>query len=113
MRHCDSWTSSYRLILEQVEEVAEQVVVTPKQLVDGADNDDAMWEVLFCRLSAVQEFGWHAGLAALKHPLNGASEKVAEGDWSGAYAAMAPQVPKWRHLIINRAKAAGVYFQTK
>jgi len=113
MRHCGSWTSSYRLVLAQVEEVPEEVVVTPKQLAEGADTDDAMWEVLFCRLSALQEFGWHAGLAALKHPLNGASKKVAAGDWKGAYAELGKEVPKWRHLIIGRAKEEGVYFQGK
>ncbi len=113
MRHCDSWTSSYRLILAQVEEVPEEVFVTAKQLVDGADTDDALWEVLFCRLSALQEFGWHAGLAALKHPLDGASQKVADGDCKGAYAEMAKHVPTWRQLIINRAKEQGVYFRAK
>ena len=110
MRHCDSWTSSYRLVLAQVEEVPEEVVVTQKQLVDGADANDARWEVLFCRLSALQEFGWHASLATLKHPLDGASAKVADGDWSGACSELAKHVPEWRTAIIERAKEEGVYF---
>lgn len=110
MHHCDSWTSSYRLVLAQLEELGDDVYIPASQLVAGADAEDARWELLYAQASAVQEFGWHASLEPLLHPLSSALEAVAEQDWGATQRALRAQRGAWRALVIQKARDEGEYF---
>ena len=71
MDHCGTWTSSYRLILGLLKEVAIDPSFSPESLIpsNGAHPsdvaEDALWDVVFARLATIQEYGWHAGLESL------------------------------------------------
>ena len=69
--HCGTWTSSYRLILGLLEEIDDTPQFSSKALLieEGGSlhevAQEALWDVLFTRLSTIQEYGWHAGLEEL------------------------------------------------
>lgn len=115
MHHCDSWTSSYRLLLAQISEIDTDVVISRAQLVaDGAPIGEvavaAKWEVFFCRVSAIQEFGWHASMDTLVHPLVSVRESVISMDWDALMRGLSALKDKWQDEIIEKAKVEGEYF---
>ncbi len=110
MNHCDTWVSSYRLVLAQIEEIGEDLFFPPRQLREGADEDDARWEVFFAQISTLQEFGWHAALKPLQHPLASCLEAAAEQDWEATIAHIQQHRSVWRQLVISKAQDEGEYF---
>ena len=71
MKHCDNWTSSYRLVLGLLEEIDilpqfdHRSLVPPNGTSNGEVAEQAIWDVVLTRLSALQEYGWHAGIESL------------------------------------------------
>jgi len=114
MHHCDSWTSSYRLVLAIVEETVSEAVVPVAELLGAGSEEDrraaAGWEVLYCRISGLQEFAWHASLEVLRHPLSSVYGSIADMDMNGVRSSLATLKSSWRDQIIAKAKAEGEYF---
>lgn len=112
MHHCDSWSSSYRLVLAQIEELGAPVAVPKDQLLssNGMGERAAYWELFFAQLSGVQEFGWHASLESLRTPMARLGEAVAELDWDATCAAVQLLRREWRTAIIAKAQGEGEYF---
>jgi hypothetical protein len=115
IKHCDTWTSSYRLVLGMLKEMDVQPHFSPKDLLLGEDDSeevtaDALWDVIFARLSALQEYGWHAGLERLtwaSDELNGA---LSELNWPRLQKELANRQHPWIDLIITHAQEHNEFF---
>ena len=114
MHHCDSWDSSYRLVLAQVEDIGAPIAVPKEDLLsdNGMGERAAFWEVFFAQLSGLQEFGWHASLEVLRTPVSGLGPAVAQLDWDAVCEAVRPLRAQWQAAIIAKARSAGEYFPT-
>jgi hypothetical protein len=116
MAHCETWTSSYRLISALVEEIDDRPEFTEKSLLAANGNslgeaaDEALWDVVFSRLSAVQEYGWHAGLESLIWATDSVDGSLAELNWPGLQKELALLRQSWVDLIIRHAREHNVFF---
>ncbi len=116
MDHCGTWTSSYRLVLGLLEEIDETPTFTPKALVPtgGSSSDetvnDAVWDVVFVRLSAIQEYGWHAGLETLMWASDAVNGSLVEFDWASLQGELSRLRHEWIREVITHAKAHDAFF---
>lgn len=113
--HCATWESSYRLVLGLLEEIDETPLFAEKSLVlDGISRQEAaeqaLWDVMFARLSTVQEYGWHAGLEDLAWASDQLNGSFGELDWSGLQPELAEFRRKWEDTVTTHAKDHAVYF---
>ena len=116
MDRCGSWQSSYRLVLALLQEVD----VTPHftesaDLVDHDDQtgeflEDALWDVVFTRLSAIQEYGFHSGIVALMWATDSLNGALSELDWGRLRPALAEVRESWTEDIIAHAGSEDVFF---
>lgn len=116
MNQCGTWTSSYRLVLAVIQELASRPQFLPADLhvTNGDDADevarDALWDVVFARLATIQEYGWHSGqeelLWASDH-LNGALTSL---NWDKLQPELARRRTTWTDLVIEHAKAQHEFF---
>jgi hypothetical protein len=103
-----SW---WRWALALLEDVDRELLLGSEELLEtleGAEEEQriaATWEVLFVRVSGLQEFGWHAALEELKFPLRDLGAHVAEQDWRGLRLALRGLKPRWRELILSEDAA--------
>lgn len=113
---CNSWRSSYRLMLGVIDSlVANDLVFNRRDLWSGFSLPDetaneARWEVVFGAFSALSEFGWHASLEDLMYPLERLNGALAEYDWEALQPAMDEAGQAWRDLVIEHAQAHGEFF---
>jgi len=116
MKHCDRWESSYRLVMGLIQEIDRTPVFDNSELRVGAGDDanevglDAMWDVVFCRLSSVQEFGWHSGIEELLWASDSLNGALGELNWEKLKDEFARQKKEWTRLIIGHAKKEGHFF---
>jgi hypothetical protein len=116
MDHCGTWTSSYRLVLGLLEEIDETPHFTRNALIqsDGLTADelrfDALWDVVFVRMSALQEYGWHAGLEPLIWATDTVNGSLAELNWQHLQAQLSELREKWIASIISHAKEHQGFF---
>ena len=116
MAHCGTWTSSYRLISGLVEEIDDRPEFTEKSLVAADGNsagdtaEEALWDVVFTRLLAVQEYGWHAGLEPLVWASDSINGSLADFNWRGLQKELASLRRPWADLIIQHARKHNVFF---
>lgn len=115
MRHCNSWWSSYRLMLAVIEEIDNDVVFKDDdvKVENNVSTDEmresAVWEVFFARLSGVQEFGWHASIETLKYPMGELRDYVG-ATWSKMKSALKDVKQSWENTVIDLAKREGRFF---
>src|SRR5439155_26054190 len=64
MQNCGTWTSSYRLVLGLLQELDVKPEFAPAEVLDdgASSEEDARWDVVFTRIAALQEYGWHAAI---------------------------------------------------
>jgi len=116
MAHCGTWTSSYRLISGLVEEIDDRPEFTAKSLLatngDSAGDtaEEALWDVVFARLSAVQEYGWHAGLEALIWASDSVNGALADLNWPDLQKELSRLRQSWVDLIIRHAQEHHEFF---
>jgi hypothetical protein len=116
MHHCDTWVSSYRLVLAFLEEVdntpqfAENALAIPKDMTPQETASAALWDVVFARLSTIQEYGWHAGLEELIWVTDTLNGSLSEMNWSKLREELTQYRTKWEDLIISHAKKHGAFF---
>jgi hypothetical protein len=116
MDHCGTWTSSYRLILGLLDEIDETPHFASRDLVtsDSVSIDevasDALWDVIFAKLSAIQEYGWHAGLVQLVWASDAVNGSLAELNWVGLQKELHKLRHEWIQDVIFHAKAHDAYF---
>jgi len=116
MDHCGTWTSSYRLVLGLLEEIdetpyfPEKALLLPNGLSMNERNDDALWDVVFVRLSAIQEYGWHAGLESLVWASDAVNGTLASFSWPELQQELSGLRIEWSEKIISHAKDNGSFF---
>jgi hypothetical protein len=116
MDHCGTWTSSYRLVLGLLEEVDETPYFGRKALfeLDGQSldeaNSDALWDVVFARMSAIQEYGWHAGLEPLIWATDAVNGSLEQLNWPGLQVELSGLRDEWIRMIISHAKSHDGFF---
>ncbi|HWY87324.1 MAG TPA: hypothetical protein VNX28_11395 [Gemmataceae bacterium] len=116
MDRCGKWTSSYRLVLGLLDEIDDPPHFSRRSLLisHGLSAEevaqDALWDVVFVRLSALQEYGWHAGLEPLIWASDEVNGSLSEMNWPTLQAEFANLRPRWIDLIISHAKEHGVFF---
>jgi hypothetical protein len=116
MDRCGTWTSSYRLVLALVQELDVEPTFDPREVLpsDGSDSvsetQNALWDVVFVRLSALQEYGWHAGLDVLMWASDALNGALAEPDWPRIRGEFARLRESWGKEIIQHAKAHNAFF---
>ena len=116
MDHCGNWQSSYRFILALALELPSTPRFTDKDLnIDDFEPDDdirqdAVWDVFFCRLSAIQEYGFHSGLENLMWATDQLNGALAELDWSTLRTQLDAKADEWTDQILQHAKTNGAFF---
>ncbi len=116
MHQCGTWTSSYRLVLSLLRELDAKPQFDPADLVirDGDDEqsvaDDAVWDVVFSRLAAIQEYGWHSGLQELLWATDGFNGALTDFDWDLLQPELAAKRRTWTEQVIDHAKQQGEFF---
>ncbi len=116
---CDTWRSSYRLILGLLQEIdldpsfGEQQVLFGENESKEEATQDAVWDVAFARLSGLQEYGWHAGIESLTWITDSLNGSLSELNWPGVRKQLESVKGKWTDRIIQHAKDEKVYFALK
>lgn len=116
MFRCDTWTSSYRLVLGLLDEIDFQPHFSSRTLAAGNGVDfqehqeEALWDVVFARLSALQEYGWHAGLEDLTWASDALGDSLSNLEWPGLQQELAKMREPWVNRIISHAQENGEYF---
>ena len=116
MDRCGTWKSSYRLVLGLVQEIDAQPFFDARSLIRFHETSftqaalDATWDVVFVRLSAVQEYGWHAGLEPLMWISDAVNGSLADLDWPRLQRELADHRESWLKLIVSHAKAHEEFF---
>jgi len=116
---CETWKSSYRLFLGFVQEVDSTPIFEernlffqfPKQTLEDA-KEQALWDVVFSRMSALQEYGWHASLEELMWVTDSLNGALSEFNWERLKAELATKRQQWTQQIIEHAQKEGVFFPT-
>src|SRR5208282_3267451 len=114
---CDTWKSSYRLFLGFVQEVdstpafedRDLFLQFPRETLDEA-RKEALWDVVFGRISALQEYGWHAGLEELMWATDSLNGALSEFDWKRLKEELAAKRKRWTKQIIDHARKEGAFF---
>ncbi len=116
LEHCGSWKKTYRLVLALLQEIDVAPYISDAELVlnegDDVDDvrDDALWDIVFSRLSALQEYGWHAGVEGLTWITDQVNGKLAEFDWSSLAVELGKIKIKYTDIIIDHANTEKAYF---
>jgi len=115
MDHCGTWTSSYRLVLAYLQDVDSEPQFEDRDLlVNGTDvgtaRNDALWDVMFVRISGVQEYGFHAGLEELMWATDAIGEALSTFDWKEFHPKIKTKKEEWTELVQKHAKDEGVFF---
>jgi hypothetical protein len=83
-----------------VDDVDRIVFLEPSEVLGAGQAGDeaieaARWEVLYTRLSGVQEVGWHASIDDLMFPMRELHTYVAEQDWNGLIGRLSELKERW------------------
>ena len=115
---CGTWTSSYRLILANLQDLSERPCFSDDDLNSNdkesieAIREEALWEVVFARIAGIQEYGFHAGLEELMWATDSLGEALASFDWTVLSLSLQEKKHSWTDLVIKHATDEGVFFQS-
>ncbi len=115
MNHCNSWVSSYRLTLAVIQDVDtdplfdDLSLIIPDDLSPDEVRIQALWDVIFCRLSGIQEYGWHAGLGDLMWASDRVNGGLTELNWPFLKEELAKIKKDWTEMIIGHAKGQDAF----
>jgi hypothetical protein len=118
MDRCGTWTSSYRLVLTLLQEIHIEPRFDETMLVamDGCAAEalchEALWDVIFTRLSGLQEYGFHAGLESLMWATDSVNGGLSQLRWDILQGQLRKQTASWTREIIAHARAHNVFFPT-
>jgi hypothetical protein len=116
MDKCETWRSSYRLILALVDEIDQEPEFDAKSILadrgaDGAvPKEEAIWDVVFTRISGLQEYGYHAGLESLMWATDSLNGALSELDWPSLRAELGRMRGVWTDQIVAHAVENNVFF---
>lgn len=114
MDNCDTWKSSYRLVMASIYEMDDEPHFSKRDLrTDIATwevHSQAIWDLVFVRFSLIQEYGWHAGIEDLIWITDSASEQLINFDWDGLRERLSELKPTMIEKIIKHARDNGAFF---
>jgi hypothetical protein len=110
MTNCGTWRSSYRFALSVIEEVSQRPFFKSSDLLERATADEAEWDVLFARLSCIQEYGFHSGLDELMWATDQMNGALVELDLGAARQELYKKSPEWIEKVIRHASDNGAFF---
>ncbi len=112
MANCETWKSSYRLVLAFLQEIDEEPRFRNADLHHdhGENGEAALWDLIFIRFSLLQEYGWHAGLEELLWVTDQVNGSLVEFNWPKLRDELGPLKGKLTELILAHAQAEGVFF---
>ena len=112
--NCDTWKSSYRLVLAFLQEIDEEPHFGRTDLRSDANRKqqerEALWDVVFTRFSLLQEYGWHAGLDELRWITDQVNGSLAEFNWEKLREELGQLKNSLTDHVIRHAQDAGVFF---
>ena len=73
-------------------------------------RSQALWDVIFARLSGLQEYGWHSGLEYLVWITDKLNGGLSEFDWGKLKSELASTKPRVTSMIIKHAQDNGEFF---
>jgi hypothetical protein len=116
MDTCETWRSSYRLVLGLVDEIDEEPKFDARTIVVGKGDDlesatqEALWDVVFTRLSGLQEYGYHAGLESVMWATDSLNSGLSELNWSVLRDELSHMRQIWTGQILTHAREQGAFF---
>lgn len=116
MDNCGTWRSSYRLVLASIQELDAEPQFRQHDLVNGHNGDlaevrqEALWDVVFTRISGVQEYGFHAGIEDLMWASDALGEGLATLNWPMLKEELTKKRADWTDRIIGHATKEGAFF---
>jgi hypothetical protein len=116
LNHCGTWRSSSRLVLGLMEEIDSTPQFSPRDLVvpesesPAEIEEQARWDAVFVRLSAMQEYAGHAGLEKLMWVTDQLNGGLSELNWDKLQKELQRFRMEWIDEVINHAKDNSGYF---
>ena len=89
---------------------SEQSLVIPPDMKPEEVRVQAHWDVIFCRLSGIQEYGWHAGLQDLMWASDKINGGLTEMNWALLKEELGKIKKAWTSMIIGHAKQQEMFF---
>ncbi len=116
MDTCETWRSSYRLVLALVDEIDEEPKFDARSILVGEGDNlesaarEALWDVVFTRLSGLQEYGYHAGLESVMWATDSLNGGLSELNWGALRTELSKMRLVWTEKILGHAREQGVFF---
>lgn len=116
MARCDTWTSSYRLVLAVLQGLDQTPVFEPRDLnlENGDDKEEisqeALWDVFFCRLATIQEYGFHAGIQEMIWATDAINGFLLAFNWPLLSQELKGRRKEWTETVIRHAENENVFF---
>jgi hypothetical protein len=116
MNTCETWRSSYRLVLALVDEIDEEPKFDARSVLVGEGDDpqavagEALWDVIFTRLAGLQEYGYHAGLEPVMWAPDALNGGLSELNWPALQPELSKMRRVWTEQILGHARDQGVFF---
>ena len=99
-----------------IEEIDDEPVFSPKTLLPAAGEpaevvaEEALWDVVFARVSAVQEYGWHASLESLIWATDAMNGALSNFRWPEVQQQLTRLRNDWLESVVRHAKENGKFF---
>jgi len=113
MANCGTWRSSYRFALSAIKEVSQHPFFADGDLLDGSTADEAEWDVLFARISCVQEYGFHSGIEALMWATDQVNGALVDFNLIQVRDELSKKSLEWVDLVIHHATDNGAFFSDR
>ena len=88
----------------------ERDLITSSYLGVEEARAQALWDVMFARISGLQEYGWHSGLEKLVWITDKLNGSLSEFDWGRLKSELTSTKLTVTNLIINHAQENGEFF---
>ena len=110
MSVCETWKSSFRLTLDVVQQLPQAPAFLAIDINEsGGGEEQAFWDVIFSRITLVQEYGWHAGLEKLQW-LTDSLKELQTFQWSSVQPELEKIVPIILEAMFRHAQDNDGYF---
>jgi hypothetical protein len=112
MDTCETWRSAYRLVLALVDEIDQEPTFGSREILadDGIGFDEARWDVVFTRLSGLQEYGDHAGISSIMWAADSLNGGLSKLDWQLLHPELNKMRGVWTDEILEHARTNNVFF---
>ena len=100
-------------LIQEIDETphfTRQALVSPNGRASDEIAVEALWDVVFVRLSAIQEYGWHAGLEKLMWASDAVNGSLVDLNWPVLQQELQNLRHEWIHDVITHARAHGAFF---